>query len=583
MKPDILLLAAALAGSALSSKEPADSFDWDALAPSPDLEYHDCYAAYRCARLVLPLDWANASDPRTLSLAVIKLPALVPPEDPRFAGSVFLNPGGPGGSGVDLLRASSRRLRRVIDKPGRRHYELVSFDPRGVANSRPRADCFPGAALERDAFLLEARGTGALDAGRHAVPYMLGLHHGYARRCSAAEAAEHIFEYMSTPSVARDMVEMVDKIAELRYMGFSYGTVLGNYFAALFPERIGRLVLDGVVDAVDYATGAGWLSNIVDADEIVSRFYAGCHRAGPDVCALARSSDESGLDIRARIDAWLAAIDESPLTASISPAGSVVALTSRDIRELLGFAIYRPIEFFVPLARALDAAMAGNATQVVRLLDRRASVPHLHDACAVDGHGNRSELQTRDASLGVLCSDGDSVRDKDTPWWRRYVDAQLRKSSVMGAYWSAIRMPCAAWPFRTNWSFKGPFTTPEPRLGSAGRPVPGEPAAPILFLSNRLDPVTPLRAARAMAANHPGAGLVVQEGLGHCALATADSDCLTRIVADYFDSGAVPSEETTCHIDCGPWDDGCALSGYQDHLDASTIRRQSTLPLGVFP
>ncbi|PNY29548.1 Carboxylesterase A [Tolypocladium capitatum] len=599
MRSNALLVAAGLPGLAPALSQAADrtpAFDWDSITPSRDLGYHDCYGGFRCARLVLPLDWQNATaDDRTVALAVIKLPAVVPASDPSFAGPILTNPGGPGGSGVAFIQSFGRRLRRIADKPGRRHYDIVSFDPRGVANSWPRADCFPGDLLTRDAVMLEARGHGALDSGKLSVPHALGLFAGFGRRCLEAEAhglnGGDIMGYMSTPSVARDMVEMIDKIEELRgresesrghrpelkrrsgdaddddlvrlqYIGFSYGTILGNYFASMFPGRVGRIVLDGVSNASDYSTGPGWLTNLVDADEIASDFFSGCHAAGPSVCALARSADSSGADIRARFDAWLNAIDESPLV-SVTPAGNIVVVSSRDVRGLMGSAMYSPIQQFTRLADILNATMAGNATALVAVMDTAGSVPHLKDACTVAGNATDAErnVDRAEGGFSVLCADGDSLADKDAAWWRRYVEKQVQTSSLMGAYWSTIRLSCSAWPFRTNWSFKGPFTTPEARVTSRGTPVTGRPAAPLLFLSNRLDPVTPLAAARAMAALHPGAGLVVQESLGHCAVATADSSCTAHIVADYIESGVVPAGEATCSTDCGPWDEGCSLSG----------------------
>jgi pimeloyl-ACP methyl ester carboxylesterase len=276
----------------------SSEFDWTTISPSKDLEYHNCFDDFKCARLIAPLDYKNDSDPRTVALAIIKLPAMVPDDDPAFAGSVFTNPGGPGGAGVGFMVRAGKGLRDVLDKPGRRHYEIVSFDPRGIGSSWPRANCFVRDTLARDAVLLELRGRGSLDSGGGStVPYVLALQKAIGRRCLDAEESGinggQIMAYMGTPSVARDMVQMVDKIAELRarnggtrmtpshdgddqedrlelkrrgnqgdhdiprlqYIGYSYGTVLGNYFASLFPGRVGRIVLDGIVNAKDYSSG----------------------------------------------------------------------------------------------------------------------------------------------------------------------------------------------------------------------------------------------------------------------------------------------------------------------------------------
>jgi pimeloyl-ACP methyl ester carboxylesterase len=285
MRTTVAIALHGLVGLAAASSE----FDWTSITPSEHLEYHDCFDDFQCARLIAPLDYRNESDPRTIAIAVIKLPATVADDDASFAGSVFMNPGGPGGSGVDVLLRDGKYLRKVLDKPGRRHYEMVSFDPRGISNSWPRANCFPDDILGRDAALLERRGYGPLND--RALPYVLALQRGIGQRCQDADESGvnggQILGYMATPNVARDMVHMVDKIAELRareadarddrlelkrrsspedvdddedvprlqYIGYSYGTVLGNYFASMFPGRVGRLLLDGVVNANDYSSG----------------------------------------------------------------------------------------------------------------------------------------------------------------------------------------------------------------------------------------------------------------------------------------------------------------------------------------
>lgn len=270
-------------------------FDWASISPSKDLIYHDCFDGFKCARLIAPLDYKNDSDLRTVAIAMIKLPAVVSDDDRAFAGSVFTNPGGPGGAGVGFILRAGKGLRDVLDKPGLRHYEIVSFDPRGIGNSWPRANCFVQDTLRRDAISLELRGRGPLNgrAGTN-VPYILAIQKAIGLRCQDAEAnaidGGQIMAYMGTPSVASDMVHMVDKIEELRardagyrkrggdngeghvelkreinegggniprlqYIGYSYGTVLGIYFASLFPGRVGRMALDGVVDVNDYSSG----------------------------------------------------------------------------------------------------------------------------------------------------------------------------------------------------------------------------------------------------------------------------------------------------------------------------------------
>ncbi|KAL6810280.1 TAP-like domain-containing protein [Trichoderma sp. SZMC 28015] len=567
-----------------------DQFDWASISPSKDLIYHDCFDGFKCARLIAPLDYKNDSDSRTVAIAMIKLPAVVSDDDRAFAGFVFTNPGGPGGAGVGFMPRAGKGLRDVLDKPGLRHYEIVSFDPRGIGNSWPRANCFVHDTLRRDAISLELRGRGPLNSrGGTNVPYILAIQKAIGLRCQDAEAngikGGQIMAYMGTPNVACDMVHMVDKIAELRardtrkdhvepsrvlnkgnddiprlqHIGYSYGTVLGIYFASLFPGRVGRIALDGVVDVDDCSSGPGWMTNLVDTDEIADRFFSGCHEVGRKICALSRNGDKSDASIKSRFYSWLSKLDEEPIS-TIGRSGEIIIIRSQDIREMLGAALYRPRSSFITLAAALDSAMGGDTAAIVKILFQR-HIPHLDDDCAIDNIDSEAYLQEGTAS--VLCADGDSVTDYDVAWWKQYINQQINTSSIFGAYWSNIRMACNSWNFRPNWIFKGPFTTPPVIHSASGNPLSGHPAAPILFISNRLDPITPLSAARAMAAQHPGAGLVITEGLGHGTMGTSDSVCLHSYVADYFDTGVVPAGEVTCIPDCGRWDIDCDAFGVE--------------------
>ncbi|KAL7904056.1 TAP-like domain-containing protein [Trichoderma velutinum] len=576
-------------------------FKWDHIKPSADLEYHDCYGEFKCARLEVPLDWLNETDTRVATIAMIKLPAVVPDDDPTFGGAIFTNPGGPGGSGTEFLLRFGRYLQYTVDKPGRRHYEIVSFDPRGVGKTTPASDCFNKNLLARDAFILENRGNGALTKGDGTIAYSLAIMDAFGQRCQDAEDA---MAFVGTPNVARDMVEMVDKIDELRkreatqkrkgygapgtydsdmggelkrrsvpkrksamlhdetgdvprlqYIGFSYGTVLGNYFASMFPGRVGRLILDGVCDIEDYTVGPGWLKNTVNADEIFDHFFEGCAAAGPEVCALARESDAHGAsDIRRRFDAFLSELDHTPKPV-LADSGDVVIVTSWDIRLLAGLVLYTPLKSFKALAQMFDKFISGDLTDIAVMAVGTGMVPRMKDACPLGEEAWAAHMF--EAQNAVVCNDGEDISHKGVGFWHKYVRNQMDTSSILGAEWSTIRIPCSSWRIRPNWRFKGPFTTPDPDPSLR----PGRPAAPILFLSNRLDPVTPLRAAQAMAEQHPGARVLIQEAMGHCAVASTPSQCTRKVVADYFESGIIPSHLPPCNADCTPWDKSCSFLG----------------------
>ncbi|KAL7812839.1 TAP-like domain-containing protein [Trichoderma aethiopicum] len=521
---------------------------------------------------------------------MIKLPAAVPDNDPTFGGSVFVIPGGPGASGVNYLVKNGAALQKVlVDKPGVRHYELISFDPRGIGRTIP-IDCFGPNDFARTAWTLQDHAKGSLTSGDGAVINGLSLSKALSMRCE--REAGGILPYVNTPSVARDMAEMVDKIAELRktkaaarkvdssnnnnnnnnnkkpredttdeddptprlqYIGFSYGTVLGNTFASMFPGRVGRMVLDGVADATDYFEGDGWTTNLQDTDTIFEEFWDGCFRSENALCPF-RETDKDAKKARKRFWSWVEGLDESPAPI-YRPNGALMSLTGEQVLRVVGSALYRPRQQFQPLALALFEGMQGNLTRIASWAD--SGIPKVADACQAGKNGNIEyglPYPKDEGGFAVLCSDGEDVTDRNTKFWRKYAKKQGKKSDVLGVFWASIRMTCSSWPVRPSWSFQGPFRTPR----HSARPLlNGKPAAPLLFLSSRFDPVTPLKAARAMAKEHPGSAVVVQESLGHSAWGSAPSRCTWKIVADYLHSGNVPQKDTVCRADCGPWDHVC--------------------------
>ncbi|QPG95434.1 hypothetical protein C2857_000654 [Epichloe festucae Fl1] len=385
------------------------------------------------------------------------------------------------------------------------------------------------------------------------------------------------------------MVEMIDQIhlfrkkeypngyvgekttPRLQYLGFSYGTLLGTTFMSMFPGRVGRMVLDGVVDADDYATGPGGLQNTAETDEIFDEFWEGCFKAGPDVCPLANSTDFTNAK-RAQKDfwSWVENLDTSPRVIQGRVKNSII--TGNDVRKTIGLVSYGPKRHFPALARSLHAAMSGDDAGLEELGSGSTYTPTSDDVCRTEAkklgessnYTEHSYLEMpssrTESSHAVSCSDGEDIVDKSVSWWLDYARTQEKTSKVFGRAWALDRLKCSHWPLKPNWRFSGPFTSPE----HDGRAMPGVPAAPILFLSSRLDPITPLRAARKMAQQYPGSGVVVQDSIGHTALGSAYSNCTTSLVASYFESGAVTGTEVSCPVDCEIWDRSCQLSRFSD-------------------
>lgn len=260
-----------------------EQFNWSSIIANRSLRFHHCYEGFECAMLLVPLDWAAKEERHFASIAVIRLPAIVAEGDPRHGGTIITNPGGPGGSGVLDLLVNGRHVRDVVD--GDKHFDIVSFDPRGTSFSRPPAKCF-GDQLIRSTFAFQQRTTGSLNEGPSTLKRRLALAAAFGKVCYESSldpgpSDDHILSQMSTAVVARDMLEIIDQLNEqaatslpaphesaqrplrphdsgpalLQYIGFSYGTHLGNTFASVYPERVQSMVLDGVVDSIDYSQG----------------------------------------------------------------------------------------------------------------------------------------------------------------------------------------------------------------------------------------------------------------------------------------------------------------------------------------
>lgn len=287
----------------------------------------------------------------------------------------------------------------------------------------------------------------------------------------------------------------------------------------------------------------------MDTDEIVDNFFRGCFAAGQSGCALHRETDSSESDISDRFWSWANSLDEHPLLIT-TEAGDRTSIRSGDIRCLFLWAMYNAVYDSKPLAVSFNDAMQGNTTSLLERHIEFSMTAPLQSTCS--NHSSIPVIAV-DARTAIICVDGDDVSNYNNSDWHAYLQKQLSISSVGGAFWTTIRLACAGWRTRPNWLFRGPFTTPHPSK-SAKFPKPGHPAAPLLFISNQYDPVTPVQNARAMAKSHPGAGILVQKSTGHCVTLGPMGACVKKVISEYFDTGVVAAKETSCEAVRGPWE-----------------------------
>ncbi|KAJ5091656.1 hypothetical protein NUU61_006526 [Penicillium alfredii] len=517
--------------------------DWKAVPSSPHLQWTPCFSNFTCAKLEVPLDYGDTSR-GTADIALIKLSAQNKTKDTQ---DVLINPGGPGGSGVEVLLNSGTALTQII---GEQH-NIVGFDPRGVNQSGPVVNCWPGHPERRAQFekLFYPEVSNASSTSLSTQFYAAEI---FGKACTATTGGSNgNASFVSTPAVARDLLTYIDAAqalsgkkegkAKISYYGVSYGTVIGVTFASLFPDRVGKMILDGTLDASDYYN-LGWKTSISDADKALDSFFKYCHQAGAEKCSFWRPSAKS---ISSRMDTLVAKIKSHPIpTPSSKACGIPLLATYSDLKQITLQAMYSPLSRFPTLAEVLSGLEKGNTTAFISAVTD-LGLPS--NPCS-----NGTEGSTEDINTLIKCVDEyDGHKFKDIGQYRDYVDTLTSQSKFFGEVWpnNANTVSCRALKVDPPKSGRLPGSILETRNTSF----------PILFVNAEIDPVTPKRGAQKMASVFPGSKLLIQNSTGHTAIASASS-CLMKNVRAYF-SGHLPSANTICQPDQVPFQ-GSAASDF---------------------
>src|SRR4249920_3890845 len=372
------------------------------------LRWRSCGGGFQCARLLVPFDYRRPAW-RRFSLPVIRLPAS---DSARRIGSLVINPGGPGGSGVGY----ARQARSVVSAAVRARFDVVGFDPRGIGGSVPAVHCLTGPQLDK---YFATSDNPASKAQLAAVVAQAKL---FVRGCERRSGA--LLPYVGTRNAARDMDVLRAALgdAKLTYLGKSYGTYLGTWYAQLFPSHVRTLVLDGAVSPDESA----FSMNLVQAQgfEVALRaFTANCVQLPS--CPLGHGTVNAGI---ARLQGLLNRTESRPLASLIAgqPADSAMLLSG------VAFALYSK-SFWQYLRAGLTGAFAGNGTLMVALADSLTErMPS----------GQYSNLM--DANMAANCIDRPVPRSLSA--WRSAAAAAGKAAPQFGAANMWGNLPCAYWP-----------------------------------------------------------------------------------------------------------------------------------------
>ncbi|CUS09197.1 unnamed protein product [Tuber aestivum] len=508
-------------------KSAKGDYGWGDITPTEDINLYPCFNGYKCARLAVPLDYTNPSPDRTAAIAVTILEAT--DTSRPYGGPVLINPGGPGGSGVNLVLVYGELLQQIIGS----HHSIVSFDPRGVNNTTPTFTCFEE-ALQREVFL--EKDDGKVLAGGSEVAETYARFKALSESCGTV-AGEEKGGYVNTASVARDMLEISEGLwglsgvsgRGLQYWGFSYGSVLGSTFAAMFPEKVERVVVDGICDAEDYYS-ASWKTSLQDTDKVLASFSTYCSQAGPLRCAFHTGSTPEDVTIRLHNLLQKLSAEPLPIPSSRSTTSAPEIITESDVRNLLFASLYSPLSSFPIMAQILAALESGDGTGYL-------TVARTGFECDCPGNP-RTPNTGGEVALAVACSDGAPVPD-DRRAFDEYLQELTSQTRTFGGVWAKLRLGCINWSFRPKGlTFSGPYS--------------GNTSTPMLIIGNTRDPVTPLINAHTMSKGFPGSAVLEQNSEGHCSI-SAPSLCTAKHIRRYFETGEVPPTGTVCEADMKPF------------------------------
>ncbi|MFD9353824.1 alpha/beta hydrolase [Streptomyces sp. NPDC060031] len=458
------------------------------------LSWRDCgVPGFQCSTMKAPLDYARP-EAGDVEIAVARRPATSPG---KRLGSLVVNPGGPGGSGIGYLQAYAG-----IGYPAqvRAAYDMVSFDPRGVDRSSP-VECLTGPAMDKFTQVDQTPD----DAAERAL--LVAAFKDFAAGCKARSS--RILPHVSTVDAARDMDLLRGVLGDekLTYVGASYGTFLGATYAELFPGRVGRLVLDGAMDPSRPALELN-RDQTAGFETAFTAFAKDCAKQ-PD-CPLGRGGPDA---VAARLKEFFRKVDAQPVPSGDPgrPLGESLATTG------VIAALYDE-NAWPQLRESLAAALGGDGSGLLGLADSYYER---------EPDGKYANLMF--ANAAVNCLDQPPAFAGPEAVYAALPSFE-KASPVFGAGLAWASLNCAYWPVKAT--------------GSAA-PLSAKGAAPIVVVGTTRDPATPYKWAQALAGQLDSGVLLTYDGDGHTAYGRG-SACIDTAVNTYLLEGKAPQDGKKC-------------------------------------
>ena len=456
-----------------------------------DLSWSTCYDNFECAELAVPIDYDRIKT-GTFKISVLRYAA----QDPdRRIGSLVINPGGPGASGVDY----AYNAEYIFDPDLTDRFDIVGFDPRGVARSVPitcvndaetdanyASDSKPDNEAEFQAVIAETK--------------------KFLQKC--LNKNQHLTSF-STASAARDMDILREALGEakLNYMGKSYGTYLGALYASLFPNNIGRVILDGSVDPT-ISNFEQTKTQAVGFDNALQAFIADCIKLTS--CPLPRDQKVATEKV---LSLW-----QSAATNPLPVKDKNEKRTVGESLLVLGTAsaLYDSYEGWPELRIAIGEAVKGYADTFLELAD-------MYSGRQEDGTYASNEF---DSGAIIDCLDfGD---DRTVRQLQRDAVAIAAAAPVFGPYIALSGLTCKY------------FTTPTPVQVTKTKTN-----ATIMIIGTTGDPATPYAWAKGLARLLPNSQLLTYVGDGHTAQGRGNA-CIDDAVDAFYITGTLPAKELRC-------------------------------------